>query len=170
MSHLSSAEPASTAPHHFYNDSHNNSHGPPADFHHVDNPMPHLLSEGENATPLEVIGSTATDKLVISLDHHQVQVRPTPIHRFVVLDECDRDSVDIRLSVLSGNESLNQLLGSTFNARLVTPERLRRQFLAAREWASRVVVQRLRYPRVLATIDQVRQAIVSDLRSASMRV
>ena len=27
--------------------------------------MPHLLSEGENATPLEVIGSTATDKLVI---------------------------------------------------------------------------------------------------------
>ena len=31
----------------------------------VDNPMPHLLSEGENATPLEVIGSTATDKLAI---------------------------------------------------------------------------------------------------------
>lgn len=31
----------------------------------VDNPMPHLLSEGENATPLEVIGSAATDKLAI---------------------------------------------------------------------------------------------------------
>jgi len=31
----------------------------------VDNPMPHLLREGENATPLEVIGSTATDKLAI---------------------------------------------------------------------------------------------------------
>lgn len=29
------------------------------------NPMPHRLTEGENATPLEVIGSTATDKLVI---------------------------------------------------------------------------------------------------------
>jgi predicted kinase len=27
--------------------------------------MPHRLTEGENATPLEVIGSTATDKLVI---------------------------------------------------------------------------------------------------------
>lgn len=63
MSHLSSAEPASTLPRHY--DSHNNSHGPPVDFHHVDNPMPHLLSEGQNATPLEVIGSTATDKLVI---------------------------------------------------------------------------------------------------------
>ena len=31
----------------------------------VDNPLPHRLAEGENATPLEVTGSTATDKLVI---------------------------------------------------------------------------------------------------------
>lgn len=31
----------------------------------VDNPMPHRLPEGENATPLEVIGTTASDKLVI---------------------------------------------------------------------------------------------------------
>ena len=29
------------------------------------NPMPHKLSEGDNATPLEVIGSAATDKLAI---------------------------------------------------------------------------------------------------------
>ena len=32
---------------------------------HVDNPTPHVLETGENATPLEVIGSTATDKLII---------------------------------------------------------------------------------------------------------
>jgi len=31
----------------------------------VDNPTPHLLPEGENAAPLEVIGTTASDKLVI---------------------------------------------------------------------------------------------------------
>ena len=31
----------------------------------VDNPMPHLLPEGENATPLEVTGTTASEKLVI---------------------------------------------------------------------------------------------------------
>lgn len=31
----------------------------------VDNPTPHRLPEGENATPLEVIGTTASDKLVI---------------------------------------------------------------------------------------------------------
>ena len=31
----------------------------------IDNPLPHVLPEGENAAPLEVIGSTASDKLVI---------------------------------------------------------------------------------------------------------
>jgi predicted kinase len=31
----------------------------------IDNPLPHVLPEGENATPLEVTGSTASDKLVI---------------------------------------------------------------------------------------------------------
>jgi hypothetical protein len=42
----------------------------PGSGHHrgdVDNPMPHTLPEGENATPLEVIGSTASDKLVICM-------------------------------------------------------------------------------------------------------
>jgi hypothetical protein len=31
----------------------------------VDNPMPHVLPEGENAAPLEVTGTTASEKLVI---------------------------------------------------------------------------------------------------------
>lgn len=31
----------------------------------VGNPMPHRLPEGENAAPLEVTGTTASDKLVI---------------------------------------------------------------------------------------------------------
>jgi hypothetical protein len=31
----------------------------------VDNPTPHRLPEGENAAPLEVIGTTASDKLII---------------------------------------------------------------------------------------------------------
>jgi len=33
----------------------------------VDNPTPHVIPEGENATPLEVVGATASDKLVIIL-------------------------------------------------------------------------------------------------------
>lgn len=31
------------------------------------NPMPHVIPEGQNATPLEVVGATASDKLVIIL-------------------------------------------------------------------------------------------------------
>jgi len=31
----------------------------------IDNPQPHRLPEGENAAPLEVIGTTASDKLII---------------------------------------------------------------------------------------------------------
>ncbi|GMI02163.1 hypothetical protein TrVE_jg2066 [Triparma verrucosa] len=31
----------------------------------VDNPMPHILCEGNNAQPLDIIGATATDKLVL---------------------------------------------------------------------------------------------------------
>lgn len=30
----------------------------------IDNPKPHVIPEGENATPLEVVGATASDKLV----------------------------------------------------------------------------------------------------------
>jgi predicted kinase len=41
----------------------NNSRQPPPLM--VDNPMPHRLPEGENAAPLEVIGTTASDKLII---------------------------------------------------------------------------------------------------------
>eukprot|EP00980_Cylindrotheca_fusiformis_P026814 scaffold17591_cov53-Cylindrotheca_fusiformis.AAC.2 len=31
----------------------------------VDNPLPHVLPEGQNAAPLEVMGSTASDKVVV---------------------------------------------------------------------------------------------------------
>jgi len=31
----------------------------------IDNPKPHVIPEGKNATPLEVVGATASDKLII---------------------------------------------------------------------------------------------------------
>lgn len=33
----------------------------------IDNPKPHVIPEGKNATPLEVVGATASDKLIIIL-------------------------------------------------------------------------------------------------------
>ena len=63
------AAPATTVSNN--DDLHNHSGPPPRGAHYngssvvVDNPMPHRLPEGENAAPLEVIGTTASDKLVI---------------------------------------------------------------------------------------------------------
>lgn len=61
---LATGIPASTA----LSDGVLNAHSPPQSHYgrvKVDNPTPHLLPEGENAAPLEVIGTTASDKLVI---------------------------------------------------------------------------------------------------------
>lgn len=43
----------------------------------IDNPMPHRLPEGENATPLEVTGTTASEKLVIIVS--TTTAEPLPI-------------------------------------------------------------------------------------------
>lgn len=109
-----------------------------------------------------------TEKLIVPLEDDQVRLSPTPVHAFIVLDECGSDSAGIRLSCLSGRDAVLQLLRSTFNTRLVTPERLRRQFLAARDWAARIGVRRLEYPRDLADIGRVQESIVADVRAACL--
>ena len=109
-----------------------------------------------------------TEKLIIPLERHQAHVGGAPIQGFVVLDECEPGATGVRLSRLSGSEAVLQLLGATFNTRLVTPARLRRQFLAAREWAARIGVRRIEYPRALSDIDQVRDAIVSEVRASTL--
>ena len=47
----------------------------------VDNPTPHRLPEGENAAPLEVVGSTASDKLVI------IMVGLPATGRFIIINK-----------------------------------------------------------------------------------
>lgn len=109
-----------------------------------------------------------TAKLIIPLARGQVTVAPTPIHTFVALEGCEEGPSRIHLSALSGRESVLQLLRSSFNTRLVTPERLRRQLLVARDWAARIGVRRIEYPWVMADIERVRDTIVADVRSASL--
>ena len=48
------------------------------------NPMPHLIPEGENATPLEVLGCTATDKLLI------IMVGVSILHLYCWIKNCLR--------------------------------------------------------------------------------
>jgi len=50
------------------------------------NPTPHLIPEGENATPLEVLGCTATDKLLI------IMVGVSILHLYCWIKNCLRIS------------------------------------------------------------------------------
>ena len=50
------------------------------------NPTPHLIPEGENATPLEVLGCTATDKLLI------IMVGVSILHFYCWIKNCLRIS------------------------------------------------------------------------------
>jgi hypothetical protein len=107
-----------------------------------------------------------TEKLIVPLEQGQWHTGPAPLHGFLLLREPDEPVHGSHLTRLSGTHSLLGLVRSTFNARIANPDRLRRQFLAAREWAARIPVRCLTYPKTLAVLEQVRQAIVSDVRSA----
>lgn len=120
-----------------------------------------FLPQQASATPM----NPDTTKLMIRLEGHQQHDGPVPIQSFCVLEDCEHDA-GIRLSSLSGTQSVIQLLGSTFNTRLVTSERLRRQFLAAREWLRRIPVWRLEYPRAIDDIDLVLEAVLSRALSS----
>jgi hypothetical protein len=106
-----------------------------------------------------------TEKLIVPLEQGQWHTRPVPLHGFLLLKEPDERVRGLHLAWLSGTQSLLELVRSTFNTRITSSDRLRRQFLAAREWVGRIPVRCLTYPRTLAALEQVRQAIVSDVRS-----
>jgi hypothetical protein len=55
------------------------------------------------------------------------------------------------------------LVKNTFNSRVVHPARLERQFKQMTRLASVVPVKELSYPRVLADLPKLRDAILADL-------
>jgi hypothetical protein len=109
------------------------------------------------------------EKLIFPLAPDQHYREPAPLHGFFRLDSPGQDVPGIGLVALSGAHALLELVRSTFNVRIGGCERLRRQFLAAREWATRIPVRRLSYPRTLEMLEPVRRAIVTDLQSAGRR-
>jgi hypothetical protein len=122
----------------------------------------YLLPSQASATQM----NPESPKLIIPLERNQTHAGPAPIAAFVVLDE---ELPDVHVSSLSRSDAFVKLVASTFNARLVTPDRLRRQFLATREWAGRIGVLRVQYPRSLADIGRVRDTIVAQVRQLSVR-
>ena len=75
----------------------------------------------------------------------------------------------IRLTPLSPRESFIALVKNTFNYRIVNPARLERQFDAAAGVVSVMRVKKVSYPRILARLPEVRDALLADMNPAPDR-
>jgi hypothetical protein len=107
-----------------------------------------------------------SEKLILPLAPHEVHDRPVPLHGFFVLDEPVDPTASVSIQTLPARLSFMAIVGAAFNVRERSPERLRRQFLAAKEWTARLPVRRLCYPRSLPMLDRVIEAVIADVRSA----
>lgn len=106
-----------------------------------------------------------TEKLIIPLEPRQSCAVPVPLRAFYALNSTQGSS-DIAFTPLTGTEAFIELIRSTFNLRLVDPNRLQRQFMNAERLLSGIPIRRLTYPRSLDKLPQVRDAIVTNVRAA----
>jgi hypothetical protein len=121
-----------------------------------------LLGERANGTPM----NNQTPKLVIPLDQNEA-VPPEgalPLKAIYVLKPpANTRGPRITIRALSARRAFVELTKNTFNAVVVAPERLKRQFGLASRLAVRVPVKSLSFPRAVARLPAVRQAVLSDL-------
>ena len=106
-----------------------------------------------------------TDKLILPIDAHRSCAYPVPLKAIYSLaaprDACRRLRVSIE--PLSPREAFVELVKSTFNRRLVNPQRLERQFGVMASLADVVSVKKLAYPRAIDRLQEVRRMVLADL-------
>jgi len=104
-----------------------------------------------------------TRKQIIPLNQRQICADPTPLRIVYTLAPArEANSKGIRITELSKRESFVALVGATFNRMLADRERLQRQFHAIKGMVRAVTVKKVVYPRILSSLSEVREAIVSD--------
>lgn len=120
-----------------------------------------LLGEQVTGVPMNPL----TRKLVIPLDRHQSHQAAVPLKTLYVLTrpKARARSERVTLRRLSQRGAFLALLKNAFNTDIIESERLRRQFLLCARIASTVPMKLLSYPRSLASLPLVREAILSDL-------
>ena len=118
--------------------------------------------DAEDGTPLNPL----TSKRSFPVDPSKRQQRALPLRQLFVLpdpDERDRaGSIEIRPA--SPAEMVRELLKNTFTDRIVSRDRLVRQFEHAAQIASEIDGFRLSYPTGLQHLTAVREAIVDHVR------
>jgi hypothetical protein len=107
-----------------------------------------------------------TEKLIIPLTPHQWRKTPAPMYGFFLLDEPGQGEAGLSLTSLSAAQAFLALVRATMNKRSVCQDRLHRQFLAAHERVTRLPFRHLAYPRALPMLEEVRGAVISEVRAA----
>ncbi len=110
-------------------------------------------------------------KLILPLRHAQSVQTPVPLRGIYALlpPRPAARGQAIRLTPLSPRESFIALVKNTFNYRIVNPARLDRQFDAAAGVVSVMRVKKVSYPRILARLPEVRDALLADMNPAPDR-
>lgn len=120
-----------------------------------------LLGEQVNGIPM----TNQTSKLVIPLDEKKAVLpqRAFPLKAIYVLSPPARSrSSRITIRPLSPRRAFFEILKNTFNAVIIEPQRLERQFELATRLATGGPLRSLSYPRRLGRIAQVRESILRD--------
>ncbi len=120
-----------------------------------------LLGERVTGTPM----NNLTPKLVIPLERKLFCQDASRLRAIYVLTFPGGSSRSDRITIraLSPRRAFLELLKNTFNAMVLEPARLTRQFDLAARLASRIPVRSLSFPRRLGRLPAVREAILRDL-------
>ena len=106
-----------------------------------------------------------TTKRVLRVEAHRRWTVPAELTAIYSLaaprDACRSERVSSE--VLARREGFVELVKATFNRRVVSPERLARQFDVMTRIADLVPVRRLAYPRTIDRLQEVRDLVLADL-------
>lgn len=133
--------------------------------------FPNLARRFRHGAAHGVAMNLESKKLILPLRHAQSVRHPVPLGGIYALlpprPGARRQAV--RLTPLSPRESFIALVENTFNDRIVNSARLERQFDAAAGVVSVMRVKKVSYPRILARLHEVRDALLADMNSAPDR-
>lgn len=108
-----------------------------------------------------------TRKLIIPLKQTQVGAHAVPLSAVYVLSTPGEVAGGVRIASLTKREAFVVFLAAAFNYVIDDPDRLRRQFEAARELSNAITLRSLSYPRSVECLYSVRESILADLSANS---
>ena len=133
--------------------------------------FPQLARRFRHEAARGVAMNLESKKLILPLHRAQSVQAPVPLRGIYALlpPRSTARQHAIRISVLPPRQSFIALVKNTFNYRIVGPARLERQFEAAARVVRVTPVKKISYPRILARLPEVRDALLADLNSTHDR-